>query len=138
MLETVQELVLQPQSEIWRVRRFLCENGWRIVCEDIVLDEGKYYPMFRAVKGQAEPYGPGELLYGKSACQRSPEVMLEFLGKRLQNARQIQERLGSQAVEPEDPRIRRRREELAEEIRLLEQMLSEYVSGEGPEQGSGS
>ncbi len=138
VLETVRELVLQPQSEIWRVRRFLCENGWRIVCEDIVLDEGKYYPMFRAVKGQAEPYGPGELLYGKSACQRSPEVMLEFLGKRLQNARQIQERLGSQAVEPEDPRIRRRREELAEEIRLLEQMLSEYVSDEGAEQGSGS
>ena len=67
VLETVRELVLQPQSEIWRVRRFLCENGWRIVCEDIVLDEGKYYPIFRAVKGQAEPYGPGELLYGKSA-----------------------------------------------------------------------
>ena len=64
--------------------------------------------------------------------------MLEFLRKRLQNARQIQGRLGSQAVEPEDPRIRSRREELAEEIRLLEQMLSEYVSGEGAKQGSGS
>ena len=101
VLETVRELVLQPQSEIWRVRRFLCENGWRIVCEDIVLDEGKYYPMFRAVKGQAEPYGPGELLYGKSACQRSPEVMLEFLGKRLQNARQIQGARGSK--DPETP-----------------------------------
>lgn len=138
VLETVKELVLQPQSEIWKVRRWLRENGWKIVCENIVYDEGKYYPMFRAVKGQAEPYGPGELLYGKSACQRSPEVMLEFLGKRLQNARQIQGRLGNQAVEPEDPRIRRRREELAEETRLLEQMLSEYVSDEGAEQGSGS
>ena len=64
--------------------------------------------------------------------------MLDSLGKRLQHPRQNQERLGRQAVEPEDPRIRRRREELAEEIRLLEQMLSEYVSDEGAEQGSGS
>ena len=47
------ELVLQPQSEIWKVRRWLAENGWEIVWEDIVLDEGKYYPMFRAVQGQA-------------------------------------------------------------------------------------
>ena len=43
VLETVKELVLQPQSEIWKVRRWLRENGWKIVCENIVYDEGKYY-----------------------------------------------------------------------------------------------
>lgn len=125
-LETVRELVLQPQSEIWKVRLHLCRNGWRIVWEDIVLDEGKYYPMFRAVKGEPDHYERAELLYGKSTLQRSKGVMTEFLRKRLGNAQQIQARILSETVAPEADRIQLRARELKEEICLLEQMLSEY------------
>ena len=122
-LKTVQELVLQPQSEIWKVRRWLFENGWEIVCEDIVLDEGKYYPMFRAVRGQAGRYSERELLFGRAAVQRSPSVMAEFLEKRLENAGRIRKGLPG---ETEDPRIQRRSAELEEEIHMLKETLQEY------------
>ena len=66
VLETVRELVLQPQSEIWRVRRFLCENGWRIVCEDIVVDEGKYYPSSGQSRGRRSLTGQGSSCTGRA------------------------------------------------------------------------
>ena len=122
---TVRELILQPQSEIWKVRLWLKENGWVIRREDIVLDEGKYYPMFRAVKGCPEDYSERELLYGKSALQQSPGVLEEFLQFRLENARKIQAGLPRKTEGEEEPRIRKRREELSKEIRLLEESLQE-------------
>lgn len=44
-----QELVLQPQSEIEIVRQFLRENEYIIVDEDFVIEDGKYYPMVKAL-----------------------------------------------------------------------------------------
>ena len=45
----VEELILQPQSEIKQVRAALPELGYQIVAEDMVLEDGKYYPMMRVV-----------------------------------------------------------------------------------------
>ena len=36
------ELILQPQSDIPHVRKFLFENGYHIVNEEMVLEEGKF------------------------------------------------------------------------------------------------
>ena len=47
-------MVLQPQSEIEQFRRFLTEDGWCILEEDMVLEDGKYYPMMRAVKTEQD------------------------------------------------------------------------------------
>ncbi|MCR4685921.1 MAG: class I SAM-dependent methyltransferase [Lachnospiraceae bacterium] len=58
------ELILQPQSEIGMFRRELTAMGYEIVQEDCVIEDEKYYPMMKAVKGtmvltdtEAE-YGP--------------------------------------------------------------------------------
>ncbi len=78
-LASVKELILQPQSEIWLVREWLCEHGYKITDEDIVLDEGKYYPMMRAVHGSMELPSRGEREYGKPALQRSIGVWSAYL-----------------------------------------------------------
>lgn len=49
LVQTLDELVLQPQSELHIVRRYLRENGFRIAAEDMVLEDGKFYPMMRVV-----------------------------------------------------------------------------------------
>ena len=64
VLETVKELVLQPQSDICNVRRFLQENGYRIDTERIVLEDGKFYPMMHVVHGKMEPLSDIEAMYG--------------------------------------------------------------------------
>ena len=78
-LRSVKELILQPQSEIWLVRKWLCEHGYEITDEDIVLDEGKYYPMMRAVHGFMELPVRGKLEYGNPALQRSIGVWSAYL-----------------------------------------------------------
>lgn len=41
------ELILQPQSELARVREYLEECGYVTDMEDIIKEDGKYYPMMR-------------------------------------------------------------------------------------------
>jgi len=45
---SVSELVLQPQSDICEVRRSLRELGFVIADEDMVEEDGKFYPMMKA------------------------------------------------------------------------------------------
>ena len=49
VLESIPELILQPQSEITDVRFYLKDKGYHIVSEDLVYEEGKFYPMMKAV-----------------------------------------------------------------------------------------
>lgn len=55
-IRQMSELVLQPQSELSLVRRYLREQGYTIAEEEMVLEDGKYYPMFRVLtqKGLSE------------------------------------------------------------------------------------
>lgn len=45
----MKELILQPQSEIHLVRAFLREQGFYIDREDMVFEDGKYYPMMHVL-----------------------------------------------------------------------------------------
>ena len=48
------ELILQPQSELCSVREYLAENGYVTEAERMVFEDGKYYPMMRAVKTEQD------------------------------------------------------------------------------------
>jgi len=116
VLGTVQELVLQPQSEIYKVRMWLTEHGWKIESEDIVFDEEKYYPMFRAVHGEEDmKYSLADYRFGKLPIQKSMETLKEFLGKQ----RQVQMQILSSLPESDEERIRERREAVIAEASLL-------------------
>lgn len=52
-LESLHYLVLQPQSELSFVRRYLRERGFVIRRENMVLEDGKFYPMMLAERGGA-------------------------------------------------------------------------------------
>ena len=47
----LRQVILQPQSELNEVRGYLRENGFLIDREDMVYEDGKYYPMMRALPG---------------------------------------------------------------------------------------
>jgi tRNA (adenine22-N1)-methyltransferase len=51
VLRSVRELVLQPQSEIYKVRQMLTEQRLLILEENMVEEDGKYYVMMKAVPG---------------------------------------------------------------------------------------
>ena len=58
--EKTQELewvVLEPQSEVWLVRRWLWEHGFVVIKEKLVFEEGKYYPVMLALNCRKKMQG---------------------------------------------------------------------------------
>lgn len=78
---SAKELILQPQSELAEVRRYLAEKGYRIRQEDMVLDDGKYYPMMRVIPEPAEELSEIEALYGPILLRERNPVLFAFLQK---------------------------------------------------------
>lgn len=54
-VRSMRELILQPQSEQEAFRRFLRTSGYLITEENIIYEEGKFYPMMKAVPADIEP-----------------------------------------------------------------------------------
>ena len=45
----MKELILQPQSEVAEFRKFLREEGYKVIEENMIYEDGKYYPMMKVV-----------------------------------------------------------------------------------------
>lgn len=124
--EQLNALILQPQSEICRVRRFLTENGYRIEQEDMVLEDGKYYPVMRVVHGTKEPYEEWEYLYGKRLLEARHPVLLEFLKRELHIKESILEQLAGRSGSES---ARERAEEICQEREWIRKALAQYETG---------
>lgn len=65
------ELILQPQSEIPAFRKFLKDKGYTICQEEMIWEDGKFYPVIKAVWGKT-----GSLPYEDGLCNRFGPVLL--------------------------------------------------------------
>lgn len=122
VLTDIEELVLQPQSEIGHFRRFLAERGYCIVSENMVEEEGKYYPMMRAVRGSMKYDTQAEALYGKELLRTKNPVLKEFLTKEQQNADRIFQRLRDSYTQSAKKRIA----EIEQENSVRKEALAYY------------
>ena len=120
--ESLKELILQPQSEISEVRIWLYEQGYEIVEEHMVFEDGKYYPMFKAVKNpEAEKLTDLEYKYGKISVLGEPEVLRAYLVREIANKQNILQKLNEETTEKSKGRAVEIKALLAE----LEEMLRE-------------
>lgn len=102
-------LILQPQSDIAEVRKFLYRQGYHIVCETMLEEDGKYYTVIKAepdcdceskenryetvdelkVSLKEKPYSEEEWIYGRWNLIHQDSVLYDFLQKELQVRKQI-------------------------------------------------
>ena len=122
VLQTVTELVLQPQSEIGHFRMFLIENGYEITHEEMILEDGKYYPIMRAVHGKAKEQTEAEYLYGKKLLQNRNPVLKEFLDREQVKAEELLEKLKNSQT----PSAKARISELEKEWKDRKEALTYY------------
>ena len=83
VVSSAKQLVLQPQSEIFLVRKWLRENGFYISNEEILKDMGKYYFLLDARPGDSEIFEP-EIqeffdIYSKNLIDKRDNMYKEFL-----------------------------------------------------------
>jgi tRNA (adenine22-N1)-methyltransferase len=87
------ELVLQPQSEWFKVRRFLGTNGYDIISEDMLIEDGKYYVVIKAVNGHGQKMNEIEEQYGPILLKEKHVILKEYLDSSLHTMEQIFENL---------------------------------------------
>lgn len=128
--QSAKELILQPQSEIERVREFLREEGYTILAEDMVYEDGKFYPMMK-VQYQGENENAQKAsevlklsdLYGGLLLQNRHPVLKTFLEKEKLIYTGIKENLAKQ---PESEKIRMRLAEVEDILHYNELALQFY------------
>lgn len=135
---TFTELVLAPQSEVPQFRRFLDEHGFCIVEEELVYEDGKYYPVMKAVPRTVQiVYGDRrtaaersftsekELGYrfGALLLARKHPVLLQYLHKEQEKLKEILDELENRQGE----RIEERRNTLRKELYDIEKVLEQFM-----------
>ncbi len=75
------ELILQPQSELYLVRRFLHQIGFGIVQEHMLKEEGKYYIIMKAIPVLEKESYDREVFYryGKLLLEQREPIVKEYL-----------------------------------------------------------
>ena len=121
IVSTLKGCILQPQSEIQKVREYLVEHGFRFEAEDMVEEDGKYYPMMRLIGpgaeqktgscdagssgnaginvGTAESWSQVEYAFGKLLLQRHDPVLREFLLKEKAQYAQVRRTVSDKMAE---------------------------------------
>ena len=123
-----EELVLQPQSELFLVRAFLRQQGIKIVDENMVVDDGKYYTVIKAqpmvqdesqavicvnAQGESKYRQIVEDYFGPVLLKKRPEAFLMYLQKESEKTKQLLEQVTKQE----------RRDELQTYLSYVEEAL---------------
>lgn len=122
----VKEIILQPQSEIEQTRRFLLDNGYEILAEDMVLEDGKYYPMMRVscVESIEEnPYAEAkdiDFVYGAYLLKERHPVLRSYLYREIGIYRELEQKLKDL---PANEELEKRRREVSCQLALAEEAL---------------
>ena len=122
---SVDELILQPQSELGKVRKFLRENNFEIIDEDMVIEEGKYYPMMKVIPVDEialweilpKEVIPACDMYGPYLLKNGNPSLRKYLVKQHKQLTKILKELEKQ---PESKAISKRIKEVQKEITLNE------------------
>lgn len=129
---SAKQLILQPQSDIDKVRKNIIDKSWDIVSEDMLIDMGKYYTILNVATNHSEPHDRTQaaddvssvrkaayLKYGKYLIEHGNSVLKEYLiSKRTANQKLI---LSLHNLESEKPR--HRYNELLSEQRVIAEAL---------------
>lgn len=127
----LRELILQPQSELPAFRAFLRQEGYVTVAENMIFEEGKYYPMMKVVPGDIYDGTELEDHFGKLLLARRHPVLEQYLLSAGENNRQILERLYQSASD--SSRTAERIRELEEELQLIQLALEQYKNADSAE-----
>lgn len=119
-----EELILQPQSEWFKVRQFLKKHGYFIEKEEMLKEDGKYYVVVKARKGQGqgEELGTLEEWYGPYLLQEKHPVLKQYLEEMIRSYEAIIKKLADSQTDS----AKQRKEEIKLQLEQLKGALAYY------------
>lgn len=118
------ELILQPQSEIPLVRKYLHEIGFAIIEEQMLEEDGKYYDIIKAVPSLgSKPYEKEVFYqYGKLLLEGQDLVTKQYLLREKRLKGQVMEELNKNLTE----NTRKRLSQVEQEMNYIDESLLYY------------
>ncbi len=128
-LDFVKRLVLQPNLSAISIRKWFLDNGWQLVAEEIIEEDGKIYEVLAGEKGDAEkPYGENremELLMGPFLFRKQNTAFQKKWLAEIKNWQRIYDQLEQAGQSPE---TEEKKQELKIKIKLVEEALGNEKS----------
>lgn len=124
-LKNVKRLILQPNVAAESVRKWLYENGWQLIDERIIEENGKIYEILVAERGDPKaPYDEEfleqQFFVGPFLLKEKNEAFIKKWTQELNNWRRIIEQL--ERAE-ETPELSEKRRQLLSQIQFVEEVL---------------
>lgn len=120
IVNDLKEIVISPHSEIDIVRKYLHSVKFKIVSEEMLIDEGKFYTIIKAVKGKDKEYSEIEYKYGAILIQEENMVLKEFLVNKLNKYELIKKRIQQEKTQNSNERLKEIESEIKEIKGILE------------------
>lgn len=86
-------LVLSPNLAADKLRLYLADNGWKIVDEDLVLEDGKYYPVIIAERGASEKISECDAFFGPILIKTKHPLLMDFFKKEEEKVTDVMEKI---------------------------------------------
>lgn len=109
-----QTLILQPNTQVSDVRRFLLGNGFKIIDENIIYEDGHYYEMIKVNKGH-QILTPDEIDFGPILLSKKSDIFKKKYQKEIDKCTKILNKL--------DDTYNKRKQELKEYIERIKVIL---------------
>lgn len=121
-LLNISELILSPHSAISEVRQYLHSIGFQIILENMIIDEGKFYTIIKAIPGDEVYSKDIYYTYGKYLLINKKPVLKAYLENELTKNKKILRCLTT----ADSLHANERAGELTEEIKQVKEALTYY------------
>ena len=123
--ESIHTLILQPQTKVDLLRRWICGHGYRFLSETLVRDKEQLYVVFRVTAGTGQELSEADALTG--VLLHSDPLYGEYLSQHLTKLRRARDGLAVSSLADKDARIAH----LTELIGEIERRKEEWEHGNG-------
>lgn len=87
-------LVLQPMAGAASLRKWLCQNGWCIVAEDLVADGRHLYEIIVAERGESASFSDAALEIGPQLMEAKHPLLAQQFAKQINNYKKLLTSMG--------------------------------------------
>lgn len=125
-LESVERLVLQPNTRAKFIRKWLLDHNWELIDEEIIEEDGKIYEVLVGEKGEPfKAYGSMldvELLLGPHLARKKSAVFQKKWSQKLHTWQQI---IGQLEKAPQTEDNLQKKQELYQLIKRVKEVLQQ-------------
>lgn len=102
---SAKQLVLQPQLDVKKVRKFVHKSGFKISDEEMIFEDGIFYNILSCEKGSEKYDFDFEYVFGKRLIEKKSKTLKEFIESKIELNEKIAKGLMKAKTENAEKRL---------------------------------